>query len=112
NRIRTQLQASSPGEQYSIRPVDQPKDAARYDILLEPLATSTLFGPYQVRAISGRLQGMETDNDDSIYLRFPLARRIQYQVLSEIPDRSLILPAASREEAIPSDIARTYLQLP
>jgi transglutaminase-like putative cysteine protease len=111
DRRRLQLKAST-DEQYLVRPVDHARDAVRYEILLEPLATTTLFGPYQVRALSGRLQGVETDNDDSLYLRFPLARRVQYEVLSEILDRSRTVPVASREAAIPPEISRRYLQLP
>src|SRR5207244_2998528 len=69
-------------------------------------------GPHQVRAISGRLQAVEYDNDDSIYLRFPTARRIQYEVLSEIPQRTRLSGAPSPETAIPDYIRFRYLQLP
>jgi protein-glutamine gamma-glutamyltransferase len=93
--------------QYLFHPVLQPRDTARYEILLEPLATTTLFGPHQVRSLSGHLQALEYDNDDSIYLRFPPARRIQYEVLSEVPDRSRTLSDSATED--PGD---RYLQLP
>lgn len=111
DRKRLFLQAS-PDDQHWLRPVVQPRDAARYEILLEPLATSALFGPHQLRAISGRMQGLEYDSDDSVYLRFPTSRRTQYQVLSEIPDRTRMLAAGSQEDPASSDISRRYLQLP
>jgi hypothetical protein len=62
-----------------------------------------------VRSVFGRLQAIEYDSDDSIYLRFPTARRVQYQVISEIPDRS---PMREVDEPIPVDISARYLQLP
>jgi hypothetical protein len=102
----------TPDEQHIIHPVQNPQDVARYEILLEPLATNTLFAPYQVRAVSGSTQDIEYDNDDSIYLRFPTARRLQYQVLSEIPNRSRMPANGSAEEKIPNEISARYLQLP
>jgi hypothetical protein len=98
--------------QYPLQPVVNAKDTARYEILLEPLATNTLFGPHQVRAVSGRLQAIEYDHDDSIYLRFPTARRIHYEVLSEIPERAELLTGKPAEEQPPDDIQSRYLQLP
>src|SRR5215475_921803 len=83
DRKRSVLQLSL-NDQYKIHPVIESRDTAQYEILLEPLATNALFGPHQVRAMFGRLQGLEIDSDDSLYLRFPTARRAQYQVLSEI----------------------------
>jgi hypothetical protein len=112
DRRHSSLLASADG-QYWLRPVAQARDAARYEILLEPLATNTLFGPHQVRAVSGRIQAIEYDNDDSIYLRFPTPRRVQYEVLSEIPDRTRMLASNSPEEdRVPDDISGRYLQLP
>ena len=104
---------ASPDGEFWIRPIVEQKDVAEYELLLEPLATSTLFGPHQVRQVSGRLQGVEYDNDDSVYTRFPTARRTQYQVLSEIP-RHVDNKAANgkQEEGIPSNISNRYLQLP
>jgi hypothetical protein len=103
---------ATPDNEYWIRPVVESHDAARYEILLEPLATNALFGPYQVRSVSGLLQGVEVDNDDSLYVRFPSARRTRYEVLSEVPDRSRMLDPAPEEERFPKDINRRYLQLP
>ena len=112
DRKRHLLQ-SSDGE-FWIHPVARQGDVAQYDMLLEPLATNTLFGPHQVRAVYGRLQGVEYDSDDSIYLRVPTARRTQYQVISEIPKQKFdsSLPAGTKEASIPPDISAKYLQLP
>jgi len=110
NRRRSLLRPQLSGE-YSIRPVVDPSAASRYQILLEPLSTNTLFGPYQVLEVSGRMQDVEYDSDDSIYLRFPPAQRIQYQVVSEIPNYRM--PAASSSEgSIPDTIQARFLQLP
>jgi len=111
DRKRTVLQLSL-NDNYKIHPVVESRDTAQYEILLEPLATNALFGPHQVRAMFGRLQGLEIDNDDSLYLRFPTARRAQYQVLSEITDRGRILSATDEHDAIPPEIGSRYLQLP
>jgi hypothetical protein len=81
-------------------------------MLLEPLATNTLFGPHQVRALSGRLQTVEHDTDDSVYLRVPTARRVQYEVLAEIPDRRALVASSSVDSEIREDVDLRYLQLP
>jgi transglutaminase-like putative cysteine protease len=103
---------AAPDGQYAIRPVVQQQHAARYEILLEPLATNTLFGPYEVRSIFGRLQDIEYDSDDSFYLRLPPARRIQYEVVSEEPDRSRAVQASIEEDVTPAEFRSRYLQLP
>ncbi|PYS00488.1 MAG: hypothetical protein DMG12_17740 [Acidobacteria bacterium] len=102
----------SPDHQSWLHPLGQSGDHVRYQILLEPLATTTLFGPHQVLAISGGVQGIEIDGDDSIYMRIQTLRRVQYEVLSEIPSRTRRLPVSSQEEQIPSKIAAKYLQVP
>src|SRR5262249_33583396 len=101
---RTVLQVSL--NQYKIRPVIESRDTAQYEILLEPLATSALFGPHHVRSLFGPLQGLEIDSDDSLYLRFPMARRLQYQVLSEIPERGQILGAPNEQNEMNAGISR------
>jgi protein-glutamine gamma-glutamyltransferase len=102
----------SPDGQFVLHPVVESRDTARYEILLEPLATNALFGPHEVRTISGRVPGLEHDSDDSIYLRFPTARRLQYQVLSEIPDRARMMAETPSDDSIPDEIRERYLQLP
>ena len=82
-----------------------------YDLLLEPLATNVLFGPYQVRQISGRLiPGAEIDNDGAIFTRFQQSQRLQYRVQSQIVNRAAFEVNAAVDNALP-DQAR-YLQLP
>jgi transglutaminase-like putative cysteine protease len=110
DRKRYPMVAAADGY-YAIHPVVHATNAARYEISLEPLATNALFGPYQVRAVSGALQAVEYDNTDSVYLRFPMARRTQYEVLSEIPDRNAHL-RESAPDSIPDEIRARYLQLP
>jgi len=91
---------------YSIQPLEHASNGVRYDILLEPMATSTLFGPYHIRSVTNRQQAIVVDHDDSIYVRIQQQRRIQYEVLSEIPNR-----AESVHDAPPDNMDR-YLQLP
>ncbi len=102
----------SPDEQYWLRPIENTGDQVRYELLLEPIATTTLFGPHQIRAVSGRLQGLEMDTDDSIYMRFQSQRRVQYQVLSELPNRKSVFGAAVSDEPAASDVGLKYLQVP
>jgi hypothetical protein len=112
DRRRRLLQPVADGE-YWIRPIGQQADVVQYDLLLEPLAINALFGPHQVRAIFGRMQGLENDNDDSIYLRVPSARRTQYQVLSEIPRYNVDTKSPDRRQGEPpADVDARYLQLP
>ena len=72
------------------------------------LATNALFAPHQVRAVFGQLQGVEYDTDDSLSLRFPTARRLHYQVLSEIPERGRMIDSPDDKRPIqpkcPADI--------
>jgi len=102
----------TPNGEYWIEPISTSGDTARYEILLEPLATTTLFGPHQLRGFSGRLPSLEIDRDDSAYLRFQTLRRVQYEVISEVPNRKRWLNASNQEEAIPPEISPKYLKLP
>lgn len=111
DRKRTILPVSL-NDQYKIHPVVESRDTAQYEILLEPLATSALFGPHQVRAVFGQLQGVEYDSDDSLYLRFPTARRLHYQVLSEIPERGRMIDTPDEQNADKTEVPGRYLQLP
>ena len=111
-RRKLSLLEPSPDDEYRIKPVVQSRDTSRYEILLEPLATNTLFGPHEVRSVFGRLPGLEYDSDDSLYLRFLTARRTQYQVLSEIRSRTRNVDSGSKEAPIPDYLGRRYLQLP
>jgi protein-glutamine gamma-glutamyltransferase len=111
NRRRRSVQRTPEGE-YWIEPLGSGGDSTRYEILLEPLATTTLFGPHQMRAFSGRLPGMEIDNDDSAYLRFQTLRRVQYEVVSEVPNRKRWVGTSTQEEPVPPAILARYLKLP
>ena len=110
-RKRSPLLPAAEGE-YPLRPVVQTRDTVRYEVFLEPLATTALFGPHQLRAVSGRLPNLEYDNEDSVYLRFPALRRIQYQVLSEIPSRTGLSAGGVPNQSIREEITSRYLQLP
>jgi transglutaminase-like putative cysteine protease len=113
DRKRRQVVPSPDGD-YRLRPVTQARDSVRYEILLEPLATNTLFGPHQVRSVSGRLNGIgvETDGADSIYMRVSTPRRVKYEVLSELANRAGMVGESRKEGTIPPDIGARYLQLP
>lgn len=112
DRRRRQIRVSPDGE-YLIQPVADKSNVAQYEMFLEPLATNALFAPYQVREISGRLQGVEYDNDESVYMRFPTARRTQYRVVSEIPKRKIENASESTTgQTIPAEISPRYLQIP
>jgi transglutaminase-like putative cysteine protease len=91
---------------FFVRPQEHPVDVVRYDILLEPMATTTLFGPYRIDSVTSRVEGIAVDHDESVFLRIPQQRRIQYQVASEIPNR---IEAAG---VPPLENMERYLQLP
>ena len=42
----------------------------------------------RIDSVTSRVEGITVDHDESIFLRIPQQRRIQYQVLSEIPNRA------------------------
>jgi transglutaminase-like putative cysteine protease len=103
---REDVQSSDTGL-FPIQPLEHPSDAVRYDILLEPMATATLFGPYRIRAVTTRREGIVVDRDESVFTRTQQQRRVQYQVLSEIPNRS-----RSNSIILPPENMERYLQLP
>ena len=111
DRKRFQVRPSSDNE-YAFHPVDNNGELVQYEVLLEPLATTALFGPFEVRTVSGRVPGLETDNDDSVYLRFQSLRRVQYEVLSEVPSRNRPAAELTSDEPIPASVTARYLQLP
>ena len=91
---------------FVVRPPEHPGNVVRYDILLEPMATTTLFGPYRIDSVTSRVEGIAVDHDESVFLRLPQQRRLQYQVSSEIPNRSETTSVA------PLENEERYLQLP
>ena len=112
DRKRSQVRPSF-NNQFAIRPVENTGDVVQYVVLLEPLATTALFGPFQVRNVYGRVQGgVEVDNDDSIYMRVQSLRRVQYEVFSEVSAKNFLPAEFVSDEEIPATIAPKYLQLP
>jgi transglutaminase-like putative cysteine protease len=88
-------------------------DRVRFEIFLEPLATTTLFGPHAVLEVEGGFRGgLETDSDDAIHQRTPASRRILYEVDSEIPVRNTADPILNRVMPDEFDVSDRYLQLP
>jgi transglutaminase-like putative cysteine protease len=86
-------------------------ELATFNILLEPLATTTLFAPLHTRQISGRqIPGLEIDRNTSLFARFQQSQRLQYQLQAEILNRTASLPA--RPFNLPDTAHATYLQLP
>lgn len=86
-----------------------------YDILLEPIATTALFGPFQVRQVSGRqLPGIEVDSDGAIFTRVQQGQRMQYRVQSELVN----LPTARNKSGgtsapeLSAEAQARYLALP
>jgi transglutaminase-like putative cysteine protease len=110
NRIHTRQVSRS--NVYAIQPFDKSGERVHYDVLLEPLATTSLFAPHRARTISGSLPGIEMDNDGAIYLRGPALQRIRYEVFSQIPPRPSTLRRTTAEGPIPAEIQEQYLQLP
>jgi protein-glutamine gamma-glutamyltransferase len=111
---RSRLRLSGPDGEFSVRPQQQGAAQVRYSVLLEPLATTALFGPHRIRSIRGTFSGLEADHDDAVYTRTAALRRLHYEVSSEIPVRPLRPPepAVGEQESIPAEIAAQYLQLP
>jgi protein-glutamine gamma-glutamyltransferase len=110
DRSRTSV-ARSIEDNYSIHQREHTGDLARYSIFLEPMATNALFGPHRMLTISGNFPVLETDRDESVYVRFRPMQRIQYEVFSEIPNprnRAALEP----DGPIPPEIQSRYLQLP
>jgi len=88
-------------------------ELVNYEILLEPLATTAIFGPYRIVEASGRMiPGLEVDDDGAIFARSEQSRRLQYQVQSEIA--KLVNPTGvpGSDDAVPESIRSTYLQMP
>ena len=95
-------------DNYTIKPFDKSGERVHYEVLLEPLATTALFGPFQIRIVTGRLGGLERDSDDSIYMRFQAQRRVQYEVMSEVDARNPLdaaLAPARIRDCLKSSIA-------
>jgi protein-glutamine gamma-glutamyltransferase len=111
NRARRSVPLRDSAFQFKRGPVRG--ELVAYDILLEPLATTALFGPFEIREVSGRLMaGVETDSDGAVYLRFQPAQRLQYQVQSEIVARVSPDKSTAGDATLSDSMRAAYLQLP
>lgn len=111
NRMRSVVPADN--FRYRFGDTSPRGETVKYEILLEPLATTAIFGPHKIREVSGRLiPGLEKDDDDAIFARFQQSRRLQYQVQSEITKRMTSSGNPSDDSVLPESIRSTYLQLP
>jgi transglutaminase-like putative cysteine protease len=110
---RTRRNIRPENSTYILRSEPARGELVTYDILLEPLATTTLFAPHQVRQIYGkRIPGIEVDHDGALHARYQRSDRLQYQVQSEIFKD---IPAEERVETepdLPENLKAVYLQLP
>jgi protein-glutamine gamma-glutamyltransferase len=111
NRARSMVNANN--SRYVFGNLSTGREIASYEVLLEPLATTAIFGHYQVREISGRLiPGLDVDDAGAIFARFQQSRRLQYEVRSEMPKRLTAEDNVDYPDGIPPEIQLTYLQLP
>lgn len=106
NYVLPASEESPPGAAHS--------DFARFEVFLEPIATTALFGPHAIRGIQSDFGGdLEQDTTGSIYQRAMRTRRIRYEVLSLIPNR---LAPGGADDGVPAgpalEDAGRYLQLP
>jgi protein-glutamine gamma-glutamyltransferase len=105
---RAPVERSADG-QFQLYPITSAGNAVQFEILQEPLSANALFGPSQLRAVSGEMRALDRDGEGAIYQRASGSRRIRYRVLSEV--RGPALPSRIDGE-IPADIRARYLQLP
>jgi protein-glutamine gamma-glutamyltransferase len=76
---------SAENSNYNLRTVPARGELVTYEVLLEPIATTVLFGPFQVRQMSGRqIPGIAVDLDGAIFMRMQQGQRMQYRVQSEL----------------------------
>ena len=98
---------------YIFRPGKTRGELVTYEILLEPIATTALFGPHRVRQISGRLiPGIEVDSDGAIFTRIQQAQRMQYRVQSEIVKLAPMADKTAVSDPLSEKQLGNYLQLP
>jgi transglutaminase-like putative cysteine protease len=114
NRRRESLRSRGE-DQYSVQDRTGHGTPLLFQVFLEPLATPALFGPHIIRSVRGDFRGLERDDANSVYQRVRSVRRTQYEVLSEIPLRTLAVNAAADNDdggSLSPDEADVYLQLP
>jgi transglutaminase-like putative cysteine protease len=112
-RIRSRQNIHKQDDSYIFRRGPLRGELATYEVLLEPIATTALFGPYRIRQISGhQIPGVEIDNDESIFSRYQIPQRLQYRVQAEIAGRAPTPGIGETLDTISSDRLKPYLQLP
>ncbi len=109
---RRRLLRRSPNDQYQIQPFRGVGDRVRFEIFLESLATTALFGPHVIRTISGDFRGIERDSGDSIYKRAQSVRRMRYEVVSEVPSRNQADETEVDRSELSPEAEQLHLQLP
>jgi uncharacterized membrane protein len=97
------------GDLHAVRQGTSSDPPIEFEIFLEPLATTALFGPHAIGSIRGNFPGLEIDSNDSVFMRTPTNRRIRYEVVSSVPNRLGAPP--ERPLADPAGLER-YLALP
>ena len=110
NRGR-QRRRSAGRNSFRIKPLEGVGERTRFEIFLEPLATTTLFGPHVIRSVIGPFRSLELDAADSVFKRTQSVRRTRYEVVSEIPSKA---PAQELEgaEGLSPEQEALHLQLP
>jgi transglutaminase-like putative cysteine protease len=109
DHIRTIIPRSSLG-QFAIHSIEGKGHLARYAVYLEPLATTALFGPHRIVAITGNFPFIAVDHDESVYSEFRSPQRIEYEVSSETPDTKS--GAEETADLLSSEVLPNYVQLP
>ena len=111
DRRRSPLRPS-PENVFEVSEINGDGNEVEYEVLLEPLATTALFGPHQLREVSGRVQGLERDSDNSVFMRFQSLRRVQYTVRSEVARARVAAFRSHDVRRADSAQFQRYLQLP
>lgn len=127
DRTNVSIQAGSGGWMNILdRPAEQDRTATvlRYTVLLQPIATDTIFAPANAVSLRGNLSGEGSNQDsgvrhsyilrdetDSLFNPFHNFNTLRYEGYSLLPPMNVAgLRAASAE--YPEEIRATYLQLP
>ena len=119
---------AGPNGWIALTPPNQPPDPTatvlRYTVLLQPIATDTIFGPARIISLHGNLSGEGSnqeagarhsyiirDSSGSLFNPFHNFSTMMYEGFSLLPAMNVpLLRAASTD--YPANIRDTYLQLP
>ncbi len=84
-----------------------------YEVFLEPIGTSVLFGLPRIVSIQGRLAGLGVDAGDGITLPGPPSTRLHYLAVSQPESfRTAMLDRVFARDDYPPEIRETYLEVP